>query len=133
MFVRLLSLAIIVLMAGCSGDAFPTAPLKGTVTVDGQPVERGNISFAPLAANMGPDVSVPITAGRYEAQVPQGKVRVFLQGTRETGKMIEMFGKQEPEVVSVIPRKYSPGIELDTSKLSGEHNFELTSSPDSSR
>ena len=77
--------------------------------------------------------TAPITAGKYKAKVPQGKLRVFLQGTRETGRMIEVFGKQEPEVVSVIPRHYAAGIELDTSTLSGERHFELTSSPDSSR
>lgn len=132
-FPLLFSLFASALLTGCGGPKYATVPLQGTVTVDGQSVERGNITFAPLEANMGPDVSEPIEGGKYKAQVPKGKVRVSLQGTKETGRMVEVFGKQEPEFVPVIPQKYSKGIELDTSGLAGEHNFVLTSSPDSSR
>ena len=107
------AILVCVFLAGCGGEGPSTVPLKGSVTVDGVPVERGNITFTPLGKNMDEEVSVPIAAGKYEARVPKGKVRVSLQGTKETGTMIEVFGKPEPEVVSVIPRHYSSGIELE--------------------
>ncbi len=127
---RFFLLSVVLVLAGCGGDSFSKVPLKGQVTVDGVAVETGTISFAPLEANLGPDVPLEIVAGKYDGKVPKGKVRVFLQATRETGKMIEVFGKQTPEIVSVIPAKYSAGIELDTSTLTADHDFVLISSAD---
>lgn len=123
---RWLPLLLLTAVVGC-GESWPTVPLSGTVTVDGKPVERGHISFAPLEKDMGPDASAPIVNGRYELRAPKGKVRVFLQGTRETGRMITQFGKEEPEVVSVIPERYAAGIEIDTND--GSPSFALSSDP----
>ena len=115
-------------VAGCGGPGFPSARLEGTVTVDGQPVETGNISFTPTQADRGSGATATISGGRYVAEgVPQGKVRVYFDATRETGRTIEQFGKPYPETVNVIPEKYRAGMEIDVSGEEVNQDFKLTS------
>jgi len=43
---RVVALALLVAAVGCSGsDHAPTAPVSGTVTLDGEPVAKGTIVF----------------------------------------------------------------------------------------
>ena len=124
----LIGLLAVAGMAGCGGPGFPSARLEGTVTVDGQPVETGNISFTPTQADRGSGATATISGGRYVAEgVPQGKVRVYFDATRETGRTIEQFGKPYPETVNVIPEKYRAGMEIDVSGEEVNQDFKLTS------
>ena len=114
-------------IAGCGGPGFPTARLEGTVTVDGQPVEKGNISFTPTQADRGSGATATISSGHYVAQgVPQGKVRVYFDATKETGRTTEQFGKQYPETVNVIPEKYRAGLQIEVSGETVNQDFKLS-------
>lgn len=44
-----ISLAAGLTWAGCGRPSFETAPVHGTVTIDGAPVPRGKVMFAPVA------------------------------------------------------------------------------------
>jgi hypothetical protein len=125
----LVFLVIFALLFGCGEKTYPSQPLVGNVTIDGEPLAEGNITFVPQDKEMGPEVTAVITAGKYKAQVPSGRLKVYLQGTRATGKMVEEYGVQRPELVNAIPSEYQAGIDLDSTILSAEYNFQLTSQP----
>ncbi|MGE3806809.1 MAG: hypothetical protein AB7K24_19245 [Gemmataceae bacterium] len=82
------------LLAGCGSNSSSTMRVWGEVTLDGQPVEEGEIVFVPAAGAAGPSTGGPIQAGRYDIAAAQGP--------RAGGKyqvQIQAFGP---------PRSYSP-------------------------
>ena len=118
---------LVVLGSGCSTRPNqPTARLAGTVSLNGQAVSEGNIQFHPVEAERG-IVQVEIRDGRYAAAIPQGPVVVLLNATRTTGRKVQQYSEEVPEVVSVIPPKYRPGIPLEVTGDDPALNFELTS------
>src|SRR6187402_3508457 len=75
----LVGLAGFVVMTGCGGDPLGRQPISGTVSIDGAPVEKGNIAFTPV------DTAPTSTGGTIEAGkfsferskgLPAGKYRV---------------------------------------------------------
>ncbi len=112
------------------GPGYSTAKLAGTVTIDGTPIAAGTITFTPLEGNRGLGQPAEIKAGRYEASnVPQGKVRVDFHATRETGKMVDFFGKPTPEVENLIPAHYRTGLPLEVTGDNPQQDFKLTTKP----
>ncbi len=128
---RSLAMMLVICAAwGCGPDkpSYPAAQLEGNVTVDGKPVPQGQIQFMPQETGRLPVTSAAIVDGRYVAMdVPQGKVRVLLTGTKETGKMIKEYSSSRPEVINVIPDKYRAGIALDVTGDNRNQNFDLKS------
>lgn len=123
----LVGVSIAATLWGCGGPGYPSVRLEGAVTVDGQPVEAGTISFTPLQPGRGAGVSATIAAGRYAAgNVPQGKVRVDFQATKETGRTVEQFGKPYPETVNVIPERCAAGMEIEVGTGDAKRDFNLT-------
>ena len=123
------SVVVLALICGCGEPSFPTVPLAGEVTIDGMPLEEGTIAFVPLEKGLGPEASTEIRAGKYQAQVPRGRLKVFLQGTRATGNMVEEYGVQRAELVNAIPAQYQAGIELDATAVAPERHFHLITPP----
>lgn len=80
---------------GCSGEGrgAKRAAARGTVTVDGEPVESGMIQFTPSEGNTGPVAGAVIENGKYSVGRKQGPVvgtnLVEISGTRMTGKKIK--------------------------------------------
>jgi hypothetical protein len=70
-----LSLVILVACAGCSsaGDGLPRQPIDGTVTLDGQPLATGFITFTPAAGQPTQSGGI-ITGGRFSVPRDQGPV-----------------------------------------------------------
>jgi hypothetical protein len=123
---------ILVPLAGCwmGGPTAPSARLAGSVTLDGQSIEEGEIVFFPQGAGQARPESAPIVGGRYEAKhVPMGKVQVRFNATRKTGKMIAIPDSEEqfPEVVDIIPAKYAQGITIEVTGDNPSQDFQLTS------
>jgi hypothetical protein len=76
---------VIVLLAcvgGCqkSGDA----RISGQVTLDGTPLETGEVRFAP-ADGKGPAVGAAVKAGKYEVNVPPGPKSIQVTGYKIVG------------------------------------------------
>src|SRR6516165_2617663 len=70
-----MSLAILIACAGCgaAGDGLPRQPIWGTVTLDGQPLAKGFITFTPAAGQATQSGGV-ITGGKFSVPREQGPV-----------------------------------------------------------
>ena len=70
------ALAVAVLLnSGCgTSDGLTRGPVKGRVTVGGQPLAKGRILFLPVAPNQGPIASTKIVDGEYSLSHREGPV-----------------------------------------------------------
>jgi hypothetical protein len=75
-----LLVAMVLMGAGCDRGPRRYA-VSGTVTFDGQPVERGEVSLVPDVAAQAPEGG-PIEAGRFQFQALAGKKTVRIRGSR---------------------------------------------------
>lgn len=119
-------------IVGCSGgldDAPDLFPVSGTVTLDGNPLEKGNIVFEP-ADGLGRPDGAAIENGKYSLTCTQGEKIVRITATKEVPAE---GGGDIPDYISIIPEKYNEKSELKASikAESGDganpNNFELTS------
>ena len=104
-----------VVLGGC-GTKYPSTILKGKVSVDGEIVTEGSITFAPTESGFGSGVRVFIEPdGTYTAKdIPVGKVRVTIISDKKTGKKTKgMFGEEVDEVASIIPASKKEGVYID--------------------
>jgi hypothetical protein len=103
--VRCLTLVVAALLAaGCNRTDADRCSVSGSVTMAGQPVDGGNIQFAPLAANQPTASGAVILVGRYTVPktsglVP-GKYRVRIYWPEKAGL------EQNPKVP--IPKERIP-------------------------
>jgi hypothetical protein len=118
--------AAILLAAGCSSGP-RTYPVSGTVTLDGKPLEDGNVYFMPVDPNVSADAG-RIEAGQFRFEAREGKMRVEIRASRETpGKRSPMGNIRKEEFV---PARYNRESTLEAEvRSSGEnvYTFELTS------
>ena len=73
------------LLQGCGGPASSTVPISGTVSVEGQPVEGGLITFISVDGE-APAAGAPIQDGAYQAEVEPGEKKVMVLGTKVVGE-----------------------------------------------
>ncbi len=81
----LLALGFIPFLTGCGGPASSAVPVSGTVTVDGQPVEGGLITFLSVD-DATPAAGAPIQDGTFQAEVEPGEKKVMILGTKVVGE-----------------------------------------------
>jgi hypothetical protein len=120
----------VALVIGCGADkpTFPAARLEGNVTVDGKPITEGNLQFVPRDVGQAPVTGAAIVDGRYLAErVPLGKLRVVINATKETGKMVTEYSTPRPQVINLIPEKYRSGIPIEVTADNANLNFDLKS------
>ncbi|MGL4941586.1 MAG: hypothetical protein ACRC46_00155 [Thermoguttaceae bacterium] len=127
----LLHFSLLIVAAGCAfGPNYASTTLRGKVTVDGVPIEDGLISITPNGnGGQGTGVRVTITKGEYTAKaVPVGKCRVSFTAVKKTGKKVKgMFDKEVDEAVSLIPARYSEGLETEIERGQKTLDFALES------
>ncbi len=125
----LISLALAPLALGCSSESLQST-VKGTVTLDGQPLPSGLINFVAVDAG-AQTAEATITAGEYEAIVPPGEKRVEIRAPKITGKK-KMYDTPDSPTVDVVaellPRRYNVDSTLKMAVADGEQekSFELT-------
>lgn len=123
-----LIIAVILAAAGCGRSTYPMASLAGAVSIDGEPVLTGGLTFTPLRGGAGTGVYAPIDSGHYRAdRVPRGPVRVFVMAVRKTGKTVATSGTTIPEVVSLLPSRYDAGIDIEVTADDLQRDFDLRS------
>lgn len=114
------------LVTGCGSKSQmpPSFPTSGTVTVDGEPLAEGAISFDP-ADGIGGVYGGPIRNGRYAFDVAAGLKRVSILGMKQLG---EIGPDGKPMASQFLPRKYNTASELTTSiePRANEIPFELS-------
>ena len=130
--------AILLALAVCAGCGNGKVEVRGTITVDGQPIDEGMISLEP-ADGLGPTTGGTIKAGKYEltgnAAAAPGKKIVRIVGLRQTGKMIPAGppapkGSMIPELIQCVPSQYNDksGLQVDiTPGKANTHDFQLDS------
>lgn len=123
---RFCSIALVLpvlFLTGCGGGG----RIEGTVTLDGQPVDGGTITFVSPDRNGG-GAGGPIQGGKYaiETKLPPGTYKVEINWLKSTGKQLP--NKNDPgttvdETKQVIPMKYNTQSELTADIKSGSNNF----------
>jgi hypothetical protein len=117
-----LGLAAVLLAFGCSDNRPAMYRVKGSVSFDGQPVESGEILFAPVEKGTAPDAG-RIENGTYDTLVKAGKKRVEIRASR-----VVVGGKPNPMgpvYHDYIPDKYNARTILAADVTAdGENRFD---------
>lgn len=110
------------IVLGCGAapsEGLQRLSVKGAVTLDGKPLERGVIRFVPLPEVKGPKASVDVNGGRFEIPADfgpvAGKHRVEIESTDHGGvepddetALAELAaGKRKPVKPVKIPSIYN--------------------------
>lgn len=122
-------------LVGCGSGEYSGErrfPITGKVTVDGQPMEFGVISFLPQGEG-GRVTGSPIKDGSYAIEEPMGptagKYRVNINWNKPTGRRVkDAYGEEiMDEYKEGLPAKYHKESELsaEVSAKQTEFNFEL--------
>ncbi|MDR1494120.1 MAG: hypothetical protein LBT05_15575 [Planctomycetaceae bacterium] len=111
---RLLSIVLILLfLAGCTNsNPQGRLPISGEITLNGQPLESGSISFDPIGSQTERLQSGgQIVNGKYEIAAPQGLVPGEYQA-RITSMIIDPKSPppkdtvEPPKMISVVPPEF---------------------------
>lgn len=127
----------IVAVCGCGSSSGPErVPLSGTVTYQGQPVEKGEIRFLPIEGTTASPSGATINAGKYEVTarggVPVGKFKVAITAFKTNPK--PSAAKQKgimggADLIQYLPPKYNDesllSITVDAKENNKTENFEL--------
>src|SRR5208283_4158299 len=95
---------------------YATATVSGRITIDGVPVPKGAVTFAPLPGTAGASVGSEIKAGQYHCSlVPLGKFNVtFMAHAAEPMTMIEKATGATREVPrDILPPAYADGVPVE--------------------
>jgi len=110
------------MIAGCGGGGVklePAVPVKGSVMLDGKPIEQGEITFS---VDNKPSQVTPIASGAYEGKALVGENRVKVAVYEP--KTDEMT--QETIQVNILPDRYASGAALNASVTrEGPNNFDF--------
>jgi hypothetical protein len=107
-------LALCVAAAVLPGCGPPTATVSGEVTVDGQPLDNGVISYAP-AEGAGDAVTAVVEKGKYHVRTTPGNKWVQISAPVVVGQRKEYNGADAPLVDITeerLPERYNAKTEL---------------------
>lgn len=127
------------LLASCRADPRPVG-VRGTVSLDGQPLLEGFIEFEPVDGKLGQMRRTAIRNGTFELPAEQGllpaiEFKVIVKAFRKTGKKyLGALPGMNEEVVQVLPARYNAASSLRaTPSIRTTENvfaFELHTQPD---
>jgi hypothetical protein len=121
---------------GCSGSN--RGAVSGTVTVNGEPLNEGQISFVPMDPALGPTSGATISNGQYQIDAVRGPVageyQVQIHAFRKAGKRIwDGMGDEKArpeqknyvqELAPYLPAKYNDKSELRATVVAGKVNIQ---------
>ncbi|WP_145111493.1 hypothetical protein [Botrimarina mediterranea] len=136
---RFLGAALLSAIIGCGGS--PVRQIQGVVTLDGQPLESGEIQFTPTAGSVGPTAGSSISNGKYVVPAVEqgvragGEYRVSITSMAASGRMApdpnSPTGQREL-LENIVPDRYSTGstlsITVASSSSDNTFDFPLTTS-----
>jgi hypothetical protein len=98
-------------MAGCGRSGPQRYEVSGNVTLGGEKISEGAISFTPIGETKGPRVGGNIQQGQYHIDRGGGPVagrhRVEITCIRKTGRQIKMGRDTVDQTDNIIPPTYS--------------------------
>ncbi len=124
-----LSAAALFALAGCTDSSLTV--VKGQVTFDGQPIEKGSISFFPKDGQ-SKTTGGEIKAGAYSVQVPVGLMEVRISMPKVIGQK-KLYNTPDspsrPLYAEALPEKYNQKSDLTLNVTAGgvEKDWALTS------
>tara|TARA_R110002095_G_scaffold7891_1_gene13736 strand:+ start:20 stop:451 length:432 start_codon:yes stop_codon:yes gene_type:complete len=131
------TLCLIALATGCSsGDSVERIKVQGKVSLDGEPLKSGSITFLPI--NNGISTGASIVDGEYfidsKDGATEGEYKVEIDLSQPSGKKVPGFveGSLEDEYVNVIPEVYNRKTTLRVMIKNGDenkHDFDLKRNP----
>lgn len=124
---NLLLLIGCLLLAGCSSAPALTT-ISGKVTLDGQPLEKGDMIFIPSDPQFGQEPA-KIASGNFTANVRPGANKVQIRATREVPGKFGPMGT-EPLLEDIIPPQYNSATTLNidvTKDKKDGYDFDLKS------
>ena len=125
-------------LSGCGEPAGEPCSVRGSVSLNGTPIEQGTIVFEPQGQG-GARGGAAISSGEYEVVLDRGMwagpFLVRISGFRETGKTEAAFETLEgetpesvAEVEEIVPNEFNSDSTLQVSLEAGENveDFQLT-------
>jgi hypothetical protein len=123
-----IAVGLLVAAAGCGQAGPELGSVKGTITLDGKPLEGAEISFQPDSATGSPALGETDAEGRYElrytrsrngADLGRHKVRISTAIEREAehGKIVRARER--------VPAKYNAKSELTAEVKSGKNTIDF--------
>jgi len=127
---RCLFLAVwcgVAFVLGCGGGS-GKSEVHGTVQIDDQPVQEGELTFRPKEQGKVPE-GARIKNGTYSVRIAPGSYTVEVHATKkvplEPGE--DTASGEKEKVVSIVPRKYEKQpVKVDIAG-NEEHHIKLTS------
>ena len=127
-------LATLLVVVGCEQNPNRYA-VEGTVTLDGEPLDEGQIRLVPQRGTSGPSSGAPIREGRFSIARDRGpfagEFTVEITAVRETGEILNHPDEGPvPLTAQYLPARYNSKSDLTASVKAGEPNlveFKLTS------
>ncbi len=125
-------------LIGCGSepayDGPPRIPISGKVTLDGQPIDGGTISFLPQNQDQRP-AGGPIVNGEYsvprEKGGNEGRYRVQINWLKPTGQKVKDSdtGGMVDVAKESVPSQFNTAstLEVTLSEENNVHNFDLKS------
>ena len=109
----------LLLLAGCGGSKYPTAPVSGTVRMNGKPLPDAALTFQPGGGGMA-SVGVTDKDGRYTLEFydsgQSGAVvathRVLIRTHRRSNTEDTSSDVSNPNLRDPIPQRYNDNTEL---------------------
>jgi hypothetical protein len=105
--------------------------VKGAVTLDGKPLDAGQILFVSVDQS-SPTVEATVQSGSFEAIVSPGEKRIEIRAPKVAGKKKLYNTPDSPTVdaiVDLLPARYNVNSELTLTVDGAEqvHDFDLKS------
>ena len=129
------ALILTLLLVGCGGrGGVERGAVSGEVTLDGEPVPEGAITFFAAGENEGPASGGPILDGRFDIARSQGPVvgtnRVEITAPRKTGKKVRSpdpiaAGGMMDEWKESVPTRYNTRSTLEEQIQAGKNKIDF--------
>jgi hypothetical protein len=134
----LLLIAVAVAGCGSAGDGIARQAVSGSVTLDGKPLDHGEITLSPI--EQGPSAGGTIAAGAFAIDQSGGpalgKYRAMIVSIRPTGRRVRDAdgppGSTVDEMANTIPDRYNTRTELEIevkNQAPNRFTFDLLSTP----
>jgi len=124
--------------SGCGGssDGLPREAVSGLVTMEGQPLAKGTIQFAPTSENVSTTGTAGIIDGKYSIDRGDGLVpgtyKVAISSFSEMVPAKSVHGSPGPigpPAKNLVPKQYNTASTLTAEVKGGQDNsfpFEIT-------